>query len=196
MKADLQTTLAYRQSVAAFLEREGWRRDVAGEHDFALAAQGVAHLVMNPGAWLMLTGNVGTGKTFLAETVWKHIRRKKFRVDCSDDGQVDWLVGPADAAANGGVFNSAADELLEMDIFLDDLGSETLRNSYGNILDRCGKFIVKYHARGRGRLIVTTNLDGRALGERYGDRVFDRLVDRSVTVKFAGKSKRNRTIIK
>lgn len=181
---------------ARFLEGHGWKREVAGDYDFNLAARAIVEMVANPDRGLMLMGNVGVGKTFLADIVFKILRGAKIRIECSDDDQVDYLVPPADATQNGGVYSSGADDLLLGHVYLDDLGSESLRQSYGNILDRCGKFLTKYHSRGRGRLIVTTNLNGEGLGKRYGDRVFDRLVDKCIVLKFSGKSKRERTVIK
>jgi len=181
---------------ADYLERRGWLKEVAGEYDFGLADDALARIANAPGKGLLLMGNVGVGKTTLADIVFGGLTRPKMRIDCADNGNVDWLVGPEDRDMNGGAFNSEIQELMDANILLDDIGTEDIRKVYGNDLDRVGKFIVRYHARGRRKLIVTTNLDGDALQDRYGSCVWDRLLDKCVVVRFSGKSKRERTVLK
>lgn len=173
----------------------GWHRSVAGDEDFALASKAVAQMSTDPRRGLLLIGNVGVGKTYLAEMVFAGIRTSKARIDCANNDSVDDLVLPCDAQANGGVYNSAADDLLDVSILIDDLGAEQFRQVYGNVLDRVGAFIVRYHARGRGRLIVTTNLSLAALEARYTSRVLDRLADKCVIAQFSGNTKRRWDVV-
>lgn len=184
------------ERAAHFLEACKWKREIAGENDFALAVKAVQELSRDRTKGLLLIGNVGVGKTHLADAIYNHLAGNKIKIHCGDDSNVDFLVPFSDANANGGSYCSTADQVYDHHVYLDDLGSEIIRNSYGTILDRCGKFLTRYYEHGKGRLIITTNLDGNALIAKYGARVFDRLVDKCVVVKFAGTSKRSRTVLK
>lgn len=195
MKASPQKRAFSESAAAEWLERVGWHRAIAGDDDFALAAKAIAQMSDDPRRGLLLIGNVGVGKTCLAEKVFAGTRTDKVRINCADNDAVDDLVLPCDAQANGGVYNSAADDFLACSVLLDDLGSEAFRQVYGNSLDRIGTFIVRYHARGRGRLLVTTNLSLAQIEARYSSRVLDRLADRCVIVQFSGETKRRWDVI-
>ena len=183
------------RTAAAWLTNAGWLREVAGDADFEVAAKAVSEMSADPRRGLLLMGNVGVGKTLLAEKVFAGVATRKVRVNCSDNDAVDDLVPPCDAQANGGTFNSAWEDYLGATVFLDDLGTEAMRQVYGNVLDRVGNFVVKYHLRGRGRLLVTTNLTAEAIERRYTSRVLDRLLERCVVAKFSGRTKRKWNII-
>lgn len=181
---------------ADFLERNGWTREVAGDYDFNLAAKAVAEFRAKPGKWLMLMGCVGVGKTHLADIIFDHLAGDKIKIDCAEDGQVDYLVGQEDAEVNGGVYSSGVNDYLDKSIFLDDVGRESIKTHFGNTLNRVGKFLAKYYNRGKRRVIITTNFDGEALSKRFGDALFDRILDKAIVIKFTGKSKRERNIFK
>lgn len=177
------------------LEKNGWLESVAGDVDFAKACKAVSIWASNPPIGLLITGKAGSGKTMLCDRLFEKLSTDKVRIDCSDNSSVDFLVHESDAYANGGVFNSSADDYLRRAVMLDDIGTEEIRMLYGNQLDRVGKFIVRYHARGTGRLMMTTNLSGNELMSRYGARVLDRIMDRCVVLSLTGKSKRNAIVI-
>lgn len=174
------------------LEQNGWSRAVAGDHDFNLACRALCEMISDRTKGIVVMGNVGVGKTFLADILYHYVGGNKAKIECADDGQVDLLVSTGEASQNGGRGSSSADDLLDMTVFIDDLGAETIRNVYGNVFDRCGRFLAKYYSHGTKRLIVTTNLDGAGIDRRYGARILDRLADRCVMVKFSGTSKRER----
>ena len=58
-----------------------------------------------------------------------------------------------------------------------------------------GDFIQRYHYKGKGRLMVTTNLNSSQINERYGGRVLDRLLEMCVVYKMSGNSKRERVVV-
>lgn len=180
---------------AAWLQRQGWRRDIAGERDFSAAVRAMVELAADRNKSLLLIGQVGVGKTALAKIVCSAVRTPVVRINCAESEDVDLLVPESDSAINNGVFNSEAGALLARTVFIDDMGAEPILKSFGNELDRVGNFVVRYHLRGSGRLIVTTNLSGGELEAKYGARVFDRLLDMSVVVRLSGGSKRGRTIV-
>lgn len=181
--------------IAGILERNGWLRAVAGGADFDRAVRAVA-AAESAGKGLLLMGSVGVGKTALADILFRCSRGPRVRIDCSDSSAVDMLVPQSDANLNGGTYSSGVDDMIaNAVVFLDDIGAEAVVRAYGNELDRVGNFIVRHHARGRRRLLATTNLNGEQLVAKYGARVFDRLVDKCVILKFAGRSKRGREVV-
>lgn len=183
------------RAVEGYLERNGFFRDVAGA-DFEKARDAVAMLAQSQSRWLLVTGCAGVGKTHLASIVYGSVARPKAFIDCNDDDEVDWLVPECDRSLNGGTYSSQAEGMFGRCVFIDDLGGESIRSSYGNVYDRCGRFISRYYDRGRDRLIVTTNLGTAKIEERYGGRVMDRLADRCVILEMAGGSKRDRTVVR
>ena len=189
--------MAYDEAWAKrWLEQKGWKRSVAGEADFIKAVKAVVEYVANPKRGIFIMGQVGVGKTALANVLYGYLKGRKVKIDCADNGMVDLLVQQADSVTNGGIYNSGADEYLGGAVMLDDMGSEEIRILYSNTLDRVGKFIVRYEARGTGRIIVTTNFTMEKLMKRYGDRVVDRILQKCIVLKLEGSSKRNRTIIR
>ena len=73
---------------------------------------------------------------------------------------------------------------------LDDLGAEDPVNCFGVRKERAVEFVSRYYARGRGRLFITTNLDGGALLERYGARFASRVKACCVGLHLKGPDKR------
>ena len=178
-----------------WLEVNGWLESVAGEVDFSKAATAISLWASKPPIGLLITGRAGVGKTMLCQILFEKLRTEKVRIDCSDNSSVDFLVHESDAGSNGGVYNSTVDDYMNRTVMIDDLGTEEIRTSYGNQLDRVGKFIVRYHQRGTGRLMMTTNLTGSEMMSRYGARVVDRIMDKCVVLALTGKSKRQVNVI-
>ena len=80
-----------------------------------------------------------------------------------------------------------------MNVVLDDLGAEPPVCSYGVRRELAGEFITRYHMLGRGRLFITTNLDGDAMLNQYTMRITSRLKDLCVPLHLTGRDKRTWT---
>lgn len=170
----------------------GFKREVAGE-DFDLICRAFDTIASIPNMGLLLTGNVGSGKTFAITAV-------------VDDGVLVRLTDKADFLT----LEPAIDEdtgrtvwqhiVTSRDVILDDLGNEPVKSYYGVKVDVVADFILKWYTEkhergGKGRLFATTNLDAGQLTDRYGDRVTDRLFSLVCVVKLAGASKRRKPIV-
>ena len=130
----------------------------------------------NQGRGLLLYGNCGRGKSILCRYAIPAIMLKYARKVVSVFDVTD--------------MNNNIDEVLRKHILsLDDIGTETVKNNYGEkriafaeIMDSAEKF---------GKLvIISTNLSGKEISERYGERVYDRLISTTKRVMFKGESLR------
>lgn len=125
----------------------------------------------NQGRGLLLHGHVGMGKTILAKYVLP-----KLILDIHHK-----VVHPVDAVDLDR--NMPEYEKYHL-ISIDDLGCESISAyrdlAFGKLLDRCEKQ--------GGLMIVTTNLTGEQIQERYGDRIFDRLIGLTKRILFTGPS--------
>ncbi len=75
---------------------------------------------------------------------------------------------------------------------LDDLGTEPVSASNASTEFMCGLIEDYYGWNDRNKaLVITTNLTGNELLERYGARVMDRLADMLTVCEFTGSSFRN-----
>lgn len=98
-----------------------------------------------------------------------------------------WTVSELNEALRPGRDETALDVACECDLLvLDDLGTEHLTEW------TVERLLVVLDARSRNekRTIVTTNLSGEVILDRYGDRILDRILDRSWSVKIDGVSRR------
>lgn len=124
-----------------------------------------------------MTGNCGTGKTLIGSRIIPLLlyhycgRLMTFQYPAQE------INGRADEAAGNKI------------VFIDDVGRESVLNSYGNkrwvfpeIVDAAGR---------QGKLLIlTTNLDPRLALPKYDDRTMDRLRALTKIVPFTGKSLR------
>ena len=167
--------------IAKRLEYFGWKKEIAGEGDFNKAVKAIVAMYAT-GRGLFIFGHAGCGKTALARALQKIMGRSSL---C-------WFYckEPDDMCALRG----ANCDALGDSVFLDDVGSETVVREYGNKIDIVGDFIQRYHYRGKGRFIATSNLDGLAMNERYDLRIVDRINEMCVVLQLDGSSKRERII--
>jgi len=130
----------------------------------------------NQGRGLLLFGDCGRGKSILARYVIPAILLKYHRkvVSVYDVNEM----------------NAKLDEVLKKHIIsLDDIGTEEVVNNFGNkrlafaeIMDAAEKY---------GKLvIISTNLKGEKLADRYKDRVLDRIIATTKKIEFKGESLR------
>ena len=130
----------------------------------------------NKGKGLLITGSCGLGKTLIA----KHILPLLIRDSCRR------VINIFTAQE----LNTKIDEILKLHtIYIDDIGTESVSNIYGNV--RCTFSELCDSAEQRGKLLmITTNLTASELEEKYGERTLDRLRAITKFVAFSGKSLR------
>lgn len=179
-----QTTPSYSDdAIGAALERNGWLKSVAGDHDFDNAVKAI-RLSFENRRGLFLIGAAGCGKTSLLRTLHKMFRAEPSSfIYCKDDRCLSWLKGQPEF-------------YYKSDVFLDDVGCDDIRKEYGNTVDIIGDFVQKYHMYGKGRFYGSSNLglkDG--INAKYGTRVMDRILEMCVCLKFEGGSKRKRIMV-
>ena len=163
------------------IEAHGWRRDVAGEADFAAAALACAKASANRRG-LFVSGPAGCGKTALVRALAASSRRRGEWVRLGDVADADRL----DARA----WPNWNRDVLGVSVILDDLGAESLMNDFGERRELAGEFIVRYHRGGRRRLYVTTNLTAEQMYNRYGPRVCSRIMELTFPLVLNGADKR------
>ena len=134
-------------------------------------------LADNNGKGLFLFGNCGRGKSLLARYAIPAIIRAFSRrivsvVDCGSQ-QVN------------------IDEILRRKlIVLDDVGVEVDRIDYGTRRNVVVEAINKAQDDPATMLIMSSNLSGEAIRDRYGDRIYDRVKYLCYRVAFNGQSLR------
>ena len=183
---------------AEALERGGFRRDIAGDVDFDAAVKACELAfsgAMTPSRpteneprkkGVIVSGEYGVGKSCLVRAIAAAFRFRPRIVDLADSREI----GKLDEAWMD--YNS--ENLYATNVVLDDLGAEKPQNDYGIRFERAGEFIANYHARGKGRLIISTNLTTAELDSRYGGRVLSRLKDLCVPLRLTGRDKRVWTV--
>lgn len=188
------------EKVADALDRLGWKREIAGEEDFGRAVDAVTKM-LQLGKGILVTGEAGVGKTELIKVLSRNILGLTSMnwYYCKEQSDMDLLRG-------------SNCEALRWSVILDDIGSENISKEYGNRIDIVGDFIQRYHYRGNGRFLATTNLHSSRyvkdangnlidrykfdqLNELYGGRVIDRLFEMCVVLRLTGKTKRERMIV-
>lgn len=163
------------------LERHGWLRSVAGDEDFDKAVKAIVSMFAT-GRGLFLTGPAGCGKTQLIRAVKGMLGISSASMFyCKEKADIDYIR-----------YNT--EEELAYSVIIDDIGAEEIIREYGNVIDVVGDFIQRYHYRGKGRFLSTSNLNSQQINERYGGRILDRILEMCVVIKFTGKSKRQRII--
>ena len=146
-----------------------------------LAAVGAfAECAMNPRKGVYVQGDYGCGKTSLVRAALRRTRIETIPVSLATDWE---RLDPEE-------WPYFIDELMRCNVVLDDLGAEPPISCFGVRRELAGEFIVRYHLHGRGRLFVTTNLDGDALLDRYTMRVASRLKDLCIPLILKGGDKR------
>ena len=136
--------------------------------------------------WLLLAGNVGTGKTTLSAAI--RMTLHYYGVPCKMFRASDF---PALFLDNAELTQRQIlrGEWCEV-LLLDDIGVEQADiKFYGNTIQPFVKIVEERYDR-RLPLVVSTNLTSAEIGERYGQRTLDRIREMSVGIKYDGQSYR------
>ena len=136
----------------------------------------VEWMTNNNGRGLLMTGRCGLGKSLIG----KHILPLIVRDACHKIINV----------VNAQELNTRIDELLKLHIiYIDDIGTEEVAKSYGNVRRTFSELCDAAEQKGK-LLIISTNLTANELEEKYGERTLDRLKAITKFVPFFGESLR------
>ena len=166
--------------IAQALEENGWVKSIAGDAEFNKAVSAI-QAMFSSGRGLLVTGDAGCGKTQLMSALR----------DWLNSDTLNWMYCKEPKDIN---YMRYDDDAIKGNVFVDDIGCEEIIREYGNIVDVVGDYIQRYHYRGNGRFIATTNLNSQQINERYGARCLDRLLEMCVVLKLNGKTKRERIV--
>lgn len=125
------------------------------------------------GYGVLLTGDAGVGKTFLATCLGARLRPVARIVEYGIRDIRTWYEWTDGT-----------------DICIDDLGTEGVVSEYGAKDDLLKTVIAHRAERQTGRTSVTTNLTAAQIAARYGDRTLSRLLGMCKAYKLTGKSRR------
>lgn len=147
----------------------------------------------NKGRGLCMMGNCGTGKTLMLKLLSHMISQatRGIRNGLQCIGRDGWLSLPVYPAESINSIDKTLANAMESKsvLFLDDVGREPRMTFYGNTIDRFPEIVDRIERDG-GTIVMTTNLSGEQLRERYGERTTDRLRGMCMFVTFLGESKR------
>ena len=138
---------------------------------------------------MLLTGNTGTGKTYLLTSCANF---------CADNGKSVLFVTAYTLNAkfleahlsDFSVHQEIIDGLVDVDVLLiDDLGTE---NVYKNVTAEYFFSVLNERIARKKQTFISTNLTLNDIRERYDERIFSRLVDQSTTfvAELTGSDKR------
>lgn len=130
----------------------------------------------NKGRGLLMIGGCGLGKTLLGMYAIPFLLRRECKKVVS--------------AFNADKLWKEIDDVLKKHIiYLDDIGTESVANQYGNKRVPFAELCDAVEKEGK-LLIASTNLTVEDLSNRYGERTIDRLRGTTKIIPFIGKSKR------
>jgi len=163
--------------VAAIMQqlRPGWQYS-----DTELSA---IDRLFNGQKWVLLAGNIGTGKTTLLRLfaqAYGIIERKPVKLYSTAKFCLEY----------GNIGEQAILDNEHGLMCIDDLGVEPkTQNRYGTVSDPISTLLfLRYES--KARTFCSTNLDAAKLKARYGDRLAERFKEMYDVVAFTGESKR------
>lgn len=133
-------------------------------------------LECNKGRGLLMIGGCGLGKTLLGMYAIPFLLRHECKKVVS--------------SFNANKLWKEIDDVLNKHIiYIDDIGTESVANQYGNKRVPFAELCDAVEKEGK-LLICSTNLTVEDLSNRYGERTIDRLRGTTKIIPFIGKSKR------
>lgn len=124
------------------------------------------------GIGLILSGNVGTGKTFLAVSIFKKLVRQGYFVIFSKATNLFTRMEEAKSFNNPDTISHIVHEYCQADLLiLDDLGSHIWNDSVNSYLYK----IIDSRYENMKPTIITTNCSKQDLAIKLGERIKDRL---------------------
>lgn len=141
--------------------------------------------MFNTKGGLVFSGSVGTGKTYEAITLAKHLYVKQGITGVFTTGTD--MAMKLKSAVGDGTYEETVRNYRERDLlFIDDLGVESatefMKESLYNILNHRYNNMLP--------VLFTTNLSAKEFADTYGQRLLSRLVEMAEFVKLNGEDKR------
>lgn len=130
--------------------------------------------LMKPTRWLVLCGPTGTGKTVLARAICAIYRTLSEVLRYKGGTQIISEFSAKDVPNN--IRHSSY-----LNLFIDDIGREEDKRSYGNISNQVEECIEHLYNED-GVLIMTTNLRPTEIEKVYGSRASDRMIERATFI--------------
>lgn len=153
-------------------------------------------LLGNGKPWLMLSGNVGDGKTTILRAIQKFVIASDIQKPKRHENEYsDWwrmLVTQAKDYTQDYCKDPASTRIYDnCDLLgVDDMGAEPAETLvYGNPVFPIADLLMNRYARDR-QVVITTNLKTQEIRPRYGDRIADRLNEMCDRVVFTEQSYR------
>jgi DNA replication protein DnaC len=154
---------------------------------------------------ILLMGSIGLGKSTLMR-IFAINPRQVFMIKTAADISTGWYNGNRDDKKDTGpsiIEQLSAIKLLPVNdadhfyhrhagLCIDDIGTEDVKNSYGNRCNVIGELIeARYSNQATGIFLhLTTNLSGEQLREHYGPRVTSRLRETMNIIHLKGGDRR------
>lgn len=147
---------------------------------------------------MTLLGNVGIGKSWLFEQVFRNVKGDKYQ-DFED------LMAPMYTANDiTSMYSEGGMKMIKekfnyqlqgrQALVIDDIGTEIMASNYGVKMDIIEWLILECYA-AKTPIFTTTNLTLEALSKRYGSRVVDRLKEKTFFIVLEGKSFREEAYV-
>ncbi|MCR2033458.1 ATP-binding protein [Anaerofustis stercorihominis] len=128
---------------------------------------------------LLMSGKVGSGKTFLAAATGKMLLNKGYSVICLTAKEFEDII----KSFNDPDLEKKKKEILDVDLLiLDDLGIETQSDYVNNEILKLIDYKMTYNK----KMIMTTNLTLNEIREKYKSRIYSRIVSNFKYLKFFG----------
>lgn len=149
-----------------------------------------------PKNWLCLRGNIGTGKSRIAQAICTAYNRVNSSVYSSPS---NWQIYTAQRCVAAMKIESETNEYSKIlkcqKLFIDDIGTEFNSDRYyqvvfGNHRNCIQEILFERYSRNLPT-IITSNLTSTQIEKIYGSRILDRLKEKSVLIGFEGESYRN-----
>lgn len=168
------------------------------DHDFVVLANelGVDNPSLTKG--ILLAGTFGTGKTWMMKLFQKN-KKNCFMIKNAKEISNEFQIDGQEAANtyNNKIKNAYNDAAMFYQpvcgLCIDDMGTEEIKNNYGNKSNVIGDILEMRYANGNtGPLLhATTNLNAEGINNFYGGRIVSRMVSIFNIIELKGDDRRS-----